>query len=701
MRQRALLAFFLLSGLALAAMAQRPRYDKMSPLVREACLLSSGGDAPAGAKAYGQAGRGRTITAFVKTDDGGRALAGHGCRVLARYGDLCVAAIPTNALGRLSRQKGVLRIEAGSRAKATMDTTAFIVGATALHEGFGLPQGYTGKGVVVGVQDIGFDLTHPNFWSADMSRYRIKALWDQLSTDTVCSRLPAGRDYRDSLSLLTLGRPRDGDIQAHGTHTAGIAAGSGGEGAAQSQYVGIAPDADLCLVCNATSDDEQLIDSADQYKYTYALDALGFKYIFDYADSVGKPCVINFSEGSPEDLRGDDVLYYEMLDSLTGPGRIIVASAGNEGQKVNYLHKPADADSAAVYATSRWHTRTFSFTTRSTGGFSLGLALGGASKVIGLDDVLAAADSTLTDSIVAGGVKYRIKATAYPDCYDPARVAADWVVTSAYYIYPNVFYVRLTGDADVELFPSTALLGNNGSITEAKGDEAEARGDGDNSHSVFSPGSAPSVICVGMTGYRDHFTNWLGGLMTADFGTGGERSTASSVGPTWDGRVKPDVMAPGGNIISSYSSYYIEANPDAGDIGSDVRHFTYNGRTYAWNANSGTSMSSPVVAGVVALWLQAYPKLTPHDCMDIIAKTSTRYDDSLDYPNNLYGYGQIDAEAGMRLVLEKKAAGIKGVRTGKAATETVYTLDGRCLGIGTQGLPKGIYVKAGKKIIVR
>ena len=55
------------------------------------------------------------------------------------------------------------------------------------YSGQDLPQTYTGKGVVVGIQDIGFDLTHPTFYSTNMKDYRIKALWDQLSKDTIGS----------------------------------------------------------------------------------------------------------------------------------------------------------------------------------------------------------------------------------------------------------------------------------------------------------------------------------------------------------------------------------------------------------------------------------------------------------------------------------------------------------------------------------
>ena len=54
----------------------------------------------------------------------------------------------------------------------------------------------------------------------------------------------------------------------------------------------------------------------------------------------------------------------------------------------------------------------------------------------------------------------------------------------------------------------------------------------------------------------------------------------SGVGPTFDGRIKPDVMAPGQNIISSYSSFFIGNPANAGrPLSSDTRHFKYNGRT--------------------------------------------------------------------------------------------------------------------------
>jgi hypothetical protein len=139
-------------------------------------------------------------------------------------------------------------------------------------------------------------------------------------------------------------------------------------------------------------------------------------------------------------------------------------------------------------------------------------------------------------------------------------------------------------------------------------------------------------------------------------------------------------MAPGTNIISSYSSYYLEACPDASDIESDVEHFEFNGRTYAWNSNSGTSMSTPVAAGAIALWLEANPTLSRDDVMEVIRQTSRRYDESLEYPNNFYGYGEIDAYKGLLYILG--LSDIKEISDHQpAAVRFSLSEDGRlCLG---------------------
>ena len=681
---------------SLGIIAQRPRYEKMSPFVREAM---------ASALATKQLTRSqsddRLLTAFVRIDgNAAEVLRQYGCKELARVGDISIAAIPLSKLGVLSCGRQVKRIETGRRCSIQMDTTRLVVNAEKVYTGEGLSQSYTGHGVVVGVQDIGFDLTHPNFYSADMSQYRIKALWDQLSRDTIGSTLYVGRDYVGRDALLELEHPIDGETQTHGTHTAGIAAGSGAEGdGVISPYRGMACDADLVLVDNA-ADNASLIDPKDYYKFTYATDALGFKYIFDYAERMHQPCVINFSEGSSQDFHGYDQLYYELLAKLIGPGRIIVSSAGNDGARNSYIHKNIGKERAGAFIMG--NEKRFSCTAKSKQTFTFRVSVYdnvASPQIVDIStvNVCNAQDSLLTDSLLVGGKKYIWRVLAYPNSYDARETAYDFQISSPSKLgdSPQVSLQVMGRDADIELYRMSGYM-----FPHSLDPVLDA---GDCRYTIFSPSSSPDVICVGSTSYRTQFVNYLGEKKVYDSGQKGIRSSFSAMGPTLDGRIKPDVMAPGQNIISSYSTFFIN-NPKNvnASVKSDVRHFEYNGRTYAWNANAGTSMSAPVVTGAIALWLQADPTLTPADCLEIFAKTCTHYDTSLSYPNNLYGYGQIDVAAGLREVLRRKALGINTVGQKKVSEQydnRIYLLDGRYVGTSDANLPKGIYIRNGKKFV--
>mgnify|MGYP001744811192 FL=1 len=691
-----LIVFLLFIFTSLGIIAQRPRYEKMSPFVREAM---------ASALATKQFTRSqsddRLLTAFVRIDgNAAEVLRQYGCKELARVGDISIAAIPLSSLGALSCGRQVKRIETGRRCSIQMDTTRLVVNAEKVYTGEGLSQSYTGHGVVVGVQDIGFDLTHPNFYSADMSQYRIKALWDQLSRDTIGSTLYVGRDYVGRDALLELEHPIDGETQTHGTHTAGIAAGSGAEGNGDiSPYRGMACDADLVLVDNA-ADNASLIDPKDYYKFTYATDALGFKYIFDYAERMHQPCVINFSEGSSQDFHGYDQLYYELLAKLIGPGRIIVSSAGNDGARNSYIHKNIGKERAGAFIMG--NEKRFSCTAKSKQTFTFRVSVYdnvASPQIVDIStvNICNAQDSLLTDSLLVGGKKYIWRVLAYPNSYDARETAYDFQISSPSKLgdSPQVSLQVMGRDADIELYHMSGYM-----FPHSLDPVLDA---GDCRYTIFSPSSSPDVICVGSTSYRTQFVNYLGEKKVYDNGQKGIRSPFSAMGPTLDGRIKPDVMAPGQNIISSYSTFFIN-NPKNvnASVKSDVRHFEYNGRTYAWNANAGTSMSAPVVTGAIALWLQADPTLTPADCLEIFAKTCSHYDTSLSYPNNLYGYGQIDVAAGLREVLRRKALGINTIGQKKVSERydnRIYLLDGRYVGTSDANLPKGIYIRNGKKFV--
>lgn len=658
----------ILSTLLLASLsmqAQQAAYYKLSPFVREVATL-----ARAELRQRPQLGNmeGRELSAFIRTEgDADELFQRYGVERLASFGpSLHIVSIPLRHIGALSLDGRVMRIETHRSCTVTMDTTRTIVNASPVYEGRDLPQAFTGEGVVVGVQDIGFDLTHPTFYTRDMSRYRIQALWDHLSPDTIGSPYYVGRDYRGEEALLQLGCPYDGNVQTHGTHTAGIAAGSGFD----SPYGGIAPDADLCLVCNATGDDAAIIDTSLIYKYTTATDALGFKYIFDYAASVGKPCVINFSEGSPESAHDEDRLYYEVLDSLQGPGRILVASAGNNGERLAYFRKPRGEEHAGLFVAANSPVGTA--TLRSADPFTIRIkTYANPAAPVSFDyptqEVLAASDSLLCDTVMTSpGNRMVVLVQAYEAPAVGQGVFYDVTMQQEQRLGTPSTALDVRGtEADVEFFYNGLLTWNS--------DLDPTMSAGEQSHSILVPSAANRVISVGATTWRNQFCNYQGDWHVSKGGNG-LKADYSSVGPTMDGRTKPDVCAPGTNVISAYSSFFI-ANPDnqGAPLRSDVAHFQYNGRTYAWNANSGTSMSAPVVAGAIALWLQARPTLTPEEALETIAATSHRTVSGLPVPNNRYGYGEIDVYKGLLHLLhfdrvgEVSATPLRGVkvRTGE------------------------------------
>ena len=260
-------------------------------------------------------------------------------------------------------------------------------------------------------------------------------------------------------------------------------------------------------------------------------------------------------------------------------------------------------------------------------------------------EVLMQKDSVLTYGLKFDDFLLTVTTEAYPSCYDAREMCYDVTVFTTYNIgSKRSLSVEIVGkDADVEFFRVNGQLS-----TSSLNPALNA---GENIYSIHSPSSAPCVISVGATSYRDSIQIRNGDWKGYWRGTGGVRVQFSSVGPTFDGRIKPDVMAPGNDIVSSYSSFYMEAHPNAGDLTWDVARFDFNGRSYAWVVNSGTSASCPAVAGAIALWLQAKPDLTPQEIKNVLSHTCRHYDEAMPWPNNEYGYGEIDVYRGLLYIL--------------------------------------------------
>jgi len=143
---------------------------------------------------------------------------------------------------------------------------------------------------------------------------------------------------------------------------------------------------------------------------------------------------------------------------------------------------------------------------------------------------------------------------------------------------------------------------------------------------IASPAAAAGAITVGAVAEYSAEPN------STWYSAGIYRAPFSSRGPTKDGRIKPDIMAPGVTIGAAFISRL------------DV---TLCDLRYCYVVSSGTSMASPFVAGTVALMLHADPLLTPNEVREILYMTAHDSFPSAGKDNET-GFGLVDAYAAVR-----------------------------------------------------
>lgn len=634
--------------LALCANAQD--YSKMSRFVKQVSFQHSDSQY-AGAKGTFptlQSGSGKYLLALVKGDE--EAVKDY---CISHHGDLHIANIPVGMLATLSEDPRIIRIEAQENTLSTdLDSVATCVDIRPLWNGDEpLPQAYDGTDVVVGVVDVGIDYMHPTFRSTKDGHLRIVRAWDMLDFShddkyDAKRQFPLGCLLTDTTAIMEKGQTTDSKTEYHGTHTAGIAAGSGWD----TKYRGMAPEADIYAVGGLLTDNENYLTEELKTQVNSNNMYLAFERIFEYADTVDKPAVINFSISGQQDMTNEDKLLNEYLEKITEkPGHIIVASIGNNGNKRRYMPKSADTESVGgmMYASNKIFLLNIS--TQST----LTLRITDYSRTEAQGRVK---DFTLDfkpgnkKPTSKSGLKWN-NMTQYTNIKSLDSLSV--------YIYSgdNGFDANYVG-YDIFIFNDKHDLTTNAKqyAIEILGDDAAAevfcQGGELKSGTSYSPtllgaeiagncgspATLPSVIGVGMTTYWE-----LGN---------GKRWDRSSIGPSLHGLTKPDIMASGYKVTSSYNNVYY-----ANKGGSTVKGFSsYNGKDYPWCMQWGTSMSTPAVAGIIALWLQAKPTLTKDEIMDVFAHTSRQPDENLTYPNNEYGYGEIDAYKGLLYIL-----GIDGI----------------------------------------
>jgi hypothetical protein len=137
----------------------------------------------------------------------------------------------------------------------------------------------------------------------------------------------------------------------------------------------------------------------------------------------------------------------------------------------------------------------------------------------------------------------------------------------------------------------------------------------------------------------------------------GDISSFSSRGPTVDERIKPDISSTGQDVLSSINSF------DPSNQAGLISPFEFQGRTYGFKRFSGTSMSGPMVAGIVALMLEANPLLSASGAKEILKMTARldQFTGNITYENGHLQWGWGKANAMAAVIAAKQFVGIEEI----------------------------------------
>lgn len=554
---------------------------------------------------------------------------------------IVTATVDLSTVEALSSEPSIKFIEAATPVKSRMDQARKMAHVDEIHRGDGelnnIP--YKGKDVVVGVVDYGFQYSHPAFrYDDNTADTRIKRVWEQSGSSQKYGK-PEGFSYGFELDTQEEIFQREYDARmsddvGHGTHVAGIAAGADMD----HIYYGVAPQSDLVFVSSNLSSNTSVTD--------------GVKYVFDYAESVGKPAVVNLSLGSHVGPHDGTSTMDRIMDNLQGPGKIIVGAAGNEGADEFHASKTFSETDSLLQTTISFFSNSnkyayvdiwgdvnkdfeykFVIVKKSNKALLYESPFYSASNDTTMTVEMAGYHDTNTDSVIANA---------------KAKVSSQLnAINNKYNVTVNVNCNKLPGYG---VYLGIVLKAKDGTV-HMWADDVYA-GLSDNNIDGWDDGNAEcSVGEIGGTGNR---IISVGAIVSRYFNYSkpyNNLASFSSLGPTPDGRVKPDITAPGCYVISSIPNSNRVVNSYSF---AEAINFTFEGKKQYYAYMQGTSMSSPFVAGVVATWLQADPTLTPERIREVLAKTSIRDEFTGNVcPNNQFGYGKINANAGLLYVLGK------------------------------------------------
>ena len=461
-----------------------------------------------------------------------------------------------------------------------------------------LPQQFTGQGVIIGITDWGFDYTHPVFYDTLMENYRVLRAWDQFKTS---GPAPAGYNYgteyvgREALLAAQCDTSNVYDYAYHGTHCAGIAGGAG----AGTIYHGVAVEAEYLFV-SVSLTDQEVIDA--------------WRWMYDVSQQEGKRLVISMSWGLYwlDNMDGTGALAEEM-QRLNDLGVVFVTSGGNNGDvDCHIMHTFTQQDTIRTQFTFPQSSIGSSITMMGTPGspfaFSI-FAMDNSYNIVAETPFHSTIDEGESDNwLVINGdsVEYYFWAESANAYNNRPEVQLDVAKHSGYKF--GLAVTAASGDFHAWNMALIETKYGNWGGTFAKPSSHPDWVDVDALYGVSTPGNIDCAITV--AAHSSRYTAPSGSLV------GGAIASFSSSGPSFGQVMKPDISAPGKNVVSSLSSYTTTYS------GTTQASVQFNGRTYKFVSLSGTSMACPFVSGVAALVLQVNPYLSAAQVKDILLETA-------------------------------------------------------------------------------
>jgi subtilisin family serine protease len=580
-------------------------------------------------------------------------LRGAGARIRGRVGRAVSFDAPLRDAARFAALPPVRTLDIAKKVMPELDLSRPEVGADAVQDPLGNPA--TGSGVIGAGVDTGHDITHRDFRRSNGST-RFKSV---LNMDPTCrGPRPASHPYACYFTEKALnGRLRGrgkvdyedvGDLLGHGSHTLGIAAGNGlasGRRVPKGTYTGVAPGADLIGVRLAADDGRFVGD------LTEALEFL----VEEQARLGNPPLVVNLSLGhqfgdhagdDPDEVAIDDMIQ-EGLD--LGIRRVVVKSAGNS--ELDGIYYTSGASSS----------RNGSFTVPSTYVDASGNEVpcgtnGGTFNDLVLIDIWYPADAILRVGVRGpAGYPYHVNytgndparaafVTAYGtllvDCPAAARPGGRECLAGVLDAYPAGVPAEGRWSVEISGAPYDAWI-----VAAQMGACTWGWDAPDPGRSISIPGTAFNVITVGAyltkTSWQSLSGETVGYLDPAL--AAGEIAPFSSRGPTRDGRLKPEIAAPGMGIASVRARTVSTKRDTEGYLRTvrDGKHLVLE----------GTSMSAPHVAGAAALLLELDPNLTALEIRRILEESARADAATGTVPNTAWGAGKLDVLAASERVL--------------------------------------------------